>query len=82
MNAAVSTLLLKWRKNMPTKFSPSVLKVDRTNTKRWYEHSYMKSQSVQTLMEAMEKATPKRKQKIADELARREKLAKSNSKKQ
>jgi hypothetical protein len=42
----------------------------------------MKSQSVQTLMEAMEKATPKRKQKIADELARREKLAKSNSKKQ
>lgn len=67
---------------MPTKFSPSVLKVDRASGSRWYEHTYMKSQSVQTLMEAMEKSTPKRKQKIADELARREKLAKSNSKKQ
>ena len=67
---------------MPTKFSPSVLKVDRASGKKWYEHTYMKSQSVQTLMEAMEKSTPKRKQKIADELARREKLAKSNSKKQ
>jgi len=67
---------------MPTKFSPSVLKVDRASGKKWYDHTYMKSQSVQTLMEAMEKATPKRKQKIADELARREKLAKSNSKKQ
>jgi len=67
---------------MPTKFSPSVLKVDRASGKKWYDHTYMKSQSVQTLMEAMEKSTPKRKQKIADELARREKLAKSNSKKQ
>jgi len=64
---------------MPIKFAPSVLKVDRATNKRWYEHSYMKSQSVQTLMEAMEKATPKRRQKIANELARREKLAKSNS---
>ena len=64
---------------MPIKFAPSVLKVDRVNNKRWYEHSYMKSQSVQTLMEAMEKATPKRRQKLANELARREKLAKSNS---
>jgi len=42
----------------------------------------MKSQSAQTLMDAMEKATPKRRQKIANELARREKLAQSNSKKQ
>jgi len=67
---------------MPVKFAPSVLKVDHANNKRWYEHSYMKSQSIQTLMEAMEKATPKRRQKIANELARREKLAKSNSKKQ
>jgi len=67
---------------MPIKFAPSVLKIDRANNKRWYEHSYMKSQSVQTLMEAMEKATPKRRQKLANELARREKLAKSNSKKQ
>ena len=67
---------------MPTKFAPSVLKVDRASGKKWYDHTYMKSQSVQTLMEAMEKSTPKRKQKIADELARREKLAKSNSKKQ
>jgi len=48
---------------MPVKFAPSVLKVDRANNKRWYEHSYMKSQSIQTLMEAMEKATPKRRQK-------------------
>ena len=67
---------------MPVKFAPSVLKVDHANNKRWYEHSYMKSQSIQTLMEAMEKATPKRRQKLANELARREKLAKSNSKKQ
>jgi len=67
---------------MPIKFAPSTLQVDRVTGRRWYQHTYMKSQSVQTLMEAMEKATPKRKQKIADELARREKLAKSNSKKQ
>ena len=67
---------------MPIKFAPSVLRVERTTETRWYEHTYMKAQSVETLIAAMEKATPKRRQKIANELARREKLAKSNSKKQ
>ncbi|MEK9894866.1 MAG: hypothetical protein VW518_00385 [Burkholderiaceae bacterium] len=67
---------------MPIKFAPSVLKVERATGKKWYEHSYMKAQSAATLRAEMEKATPKRRQKIANELARREKLAKSSSKKQ
>jgi len=66
---------------MPIKFAPSVLKVDRATGKRWYDHTYMKAQSETTLRAEMEKATPKRRQKIANELARREKLAKGNSKK-
>lgn len=66
---------------MPIKFKPSMLQVDRVSGKRSYQHYYMKNTPMKELVEEMERAVPKRRQKIANELVRRENLAKSNCKK-
>lgn len=79
------------RRIMPVKFKDSVAKYDRQTKKTTVEHHYMKNQSETTLREELErcfetdklgrevtkKGKGKLKQKIMNELARREKVARS-----
>ena len=65
---------------MPVKFSKSVVKIDRNTKKQTIEHDYMKSKSLKDLLEYFNKTDnpPKKRQKVKNELVRRNKLGKSN----
>ncbi len=58
---------------MPTKYKPSVLKVDRNTKKTTIEHFYIKSLSQKQLFEMLNGSNtkPKHKQKFRNELVRR-----------
>ena len=58
---------------MPTKYKPSVLKIDRNTKKTSIEHFYVKSLSVEKLFEMINNSNtkPKHKQKFRNELVRR-----------
>ena len=58
---------------MPTKYKPSILKIDRNTKKTTIEHFYVKSLSVEKLFEMLNNSTtkPKNKQKFRNELVRR-----------
>ena len=58
---------------MPTKYKPSVLKIDRNTKKTSIEHFYVKSLSVEKLFEMINNSStkPKHKQKFRNELVRR-----------
>ena len=57
---------------MPTKFKPSVTKMDRQTKKTWVEHYYMKSTPKEELIAYLNSssARPKIKQKVRNELTR------------
>ena len=65
---------------MPVKFGKSQVKVDRNTKKVTIEHEYMKCQSIDTLIEAYNKEgqRPKLKQKVKNEIVRRNKLGLCN----
>lgn len=58
---------------MPTKFKPSVTKIDRNTKKVSIEHHYMKTTPKEELIEYLNSsnAKPKIKQKVRNELTRR-----------
>ena len=60
---------------MPVKFSKSVVKIDRNTKKQTIEHDYMKSKSLKDLLEYFNKTDnpPKKRQKVKNELVRRNK---------
>jgi hypothetical protein len=60
---------------MPVKFGKSQVKVDRNTKKVTIEHEYMKCQSIDTLIEGQR---PKLKQKVKNEIVRRNKLGLCN----
>ncbi len=57
----------------PVKFKDSQVLVDRNTKKKTVQHFYMKSTPLKDLQEALEKSNtpPKQKQKIRNELVRR-----------
>tara|TARA_B100000900_G_scaffold347157_1_gene312226 strand:- start:30 stop:239 length:210 start_codon:yes stop_codon:yes gene_type:complete len=65
---------------MPVKFSKSVVKVDRNSKKQTVEHDYMKSKPLKDLIEFFNKTdnTPKKRQKVKNELVRRTKKGLAN----
>ena len=64
---------------MPVKFGQSVKKQDRQTKKTWIEHDYMKFKSNAELIEAYNKPViPKLRQKVKNEIVRRNKLGLSN----
>jgi len=65
---------------MPVKFGKTSKQVDRQTKKVTIVHEYMKSQSIDTLIEAYNKegTKPKLKQKVKNEIVRRNKLGLSN----
>ena len=65
---------------MPVKFGKSQVRVDRATKKRTIEHEYMKCQSIDKLIEAYNKdgQRPKFKQKVKNEIVRRNKLGLCN----
>lgn len=62
---------------MPIKLKPSVKKFDRRTGLTTIEHYYMKSQSLDTLKEILNKdsTSPKLKQKVKNEIVRRNLLS-------
>ena len=65
---------------MPVKFGKTSKQVDRQTKKVTIVHEYMKSQSIDTLIETYNKegTKPKLKQKVKNEIVRRNKLGLSN----
>ena len=65
---------------MPIKFGKTTKQVDRQTKKVSIVHEYMKSQSIDTLIETYNKegTRPKLRQKVKNEIIRRNKLGKSN----
>tara|TARA_B100002019_G_scaffold44394_1_gene37220 strand:+ start:555 stop:791 length:237 start_codon:yes stop_codon:yes gene_type:complete len=65
---------------MPVKFGKTSKLVDRNTKKVTVVHEYMKSQSIDTLIETYNKegTKPKLKQKVKNEIVRRNKLGLSN----
>ena len=65
---------------MPVKFGKTSKQVDRNTKKVTVVHEYMKSQSIDTLIETYNKegTKPKLKQKVKNEIVRRNKLGLSN----
>ena len=65
---------------MPIKFGKTTKQVDRQTKKVSIVHEYMKSQSIDTLIETYNKegTRPKLRQKVKNEIVRRNKLGKSN----
>ena len=65
---------------MPVKFSKSQVKVDRNTKKVTIEHDYIKCKSRNDLIEAYNKdgTKPKLRQKVKNELVRRNKRGLSN----
>ena len=65
---------------MPIKLKPSVKRVDRATKKVTIEHDYIKCKSTNDLIEAYNKdgTKPKLRQKVKNELVRRNKRGLSN----
>ena len=65
---------------MPIKFSKSVVKIDRNTKKQTIEHDYMKSKPLKDLLEFFNKTdnAPKKRQKVKNELVRRNKKGLAN----
>lgn len=65
---------------MPVKFGKSVANFNRTTKKTTIVHDYMKCKSVEELIEAFNKegTRPKLRQKVKNEIVRRNKLGLSN----
>ena len=65
---------------MPVKFGKTSKLVDRNTKKVTVVHEYMKSQSIDTLIETYNKegTKPKLKQRVKNEIVRRNKLGLSN----
>ena len=65
---------------MPVKFGKTSKQIDRQTKKVTIVHEYMKSQSIDTLIETYNKegTKPKLKQKVKNEIVRRNKLGLSN----
>ena len=65
---------------MPVKFGKTSKQVDRQTKKVTIVHEYMKSQSIDTLIDTYNKegTRPKLKQKVKNEIVRRNKLGLTN----
>ena len=65
---------------MPIKFSPSVVKLVKGSRRHTVEHNYMKCKSLKELLEYYNKIDnpAKKRQKVKNELVRRNRLGKSN----
>ena len=65
---------------MPVKFGKSVANFDRATKKTTIVHDYMKCKSIEELIEAFNKegTRPKLRQKVKNEIVRRNKLGLSN----
>ena len=64
---------------MPVKFGPTTKRYERTTKKTTIEHDYMKCKSNADLMEAYNKPVkPKLRQKVKNEIDRRNKKGLSN----
>tara|TARA_B100002019_G_scaffold264220_1_gene252851 strand:+ start:532 stop:738 length:207 start_codon:yes stop_codon:yes gene_type:complete len=64
---------------MPVKFGPTVANYDRATKKTTIVHDYMKNKSNAELIEAYNKPVkPKLRQKVKNEIVRRNKLGLSN----
>ena len=65
---------------MPVKFGKSVANFDRATKKTTIVHDYMKCKSIEVLIEAFNKegTRPKLRQKVKNEIVRRNKLGLSN----
>jgi len=64
---------------MPVKYGKSVVTRDRNTGKLTTQHEYMKCKSVQELIDAYNKpVVPKLRQKVKNEIVRRNKLGKTN----
>lgn len=67
------------RKTMPVKFGKTSKQVDRNTKKVSVVHEYMKCKSVQELIDAYNKPViPKLRQKVKNEIVRRNKLGLTN----
>lgn len=65
---------------MPVKFGKSQVKVDRNTKKKTIEHEYIKCKSNADLIEAYNKENtkPKLRQKVKNEIVRRNKIGLAN----
>lgn len=64
---------------MPVKFGKTSKQVDRTTKRVTVVHEYMKCQSIKTLLDAYNKpVVPKLRQKVKNELVRRNKKGLAN----
>ena len=65
---------------MPIKFSNSIVKIDRATKKKSIEHDYMKSKPLQALLDYFNNRSnpPKKRQKVKNELVRRNKKGLAN----
>ena len=64
---------------MPVKFGKTSKQVDRTTKRVTVVHEYMKCQSIKTLLDAYHKpVVPKLRQKVKNELVRRNKKGLAN----
>ena len=64
---------------MPVKFGKTSIQIDRATKKKTIVHDYMKCKSNAELIDAYNKPViPKLRQKIKNEMVRRNKLGKSN----
>jgi|TARA_S200002703_G_scaffold140676_1_gene132055 hypothetical protein len=64
---------------MPVKFGKTSVQIDRNTKKKSIVHEYMKTKSNQELIDAYNKPViPKLRQKVKNEIVRRNKIGKSN----
>ena len=64
---------------MPVKFGKTSIQIDRATKKKTIVHDYMKCKSNAELIDAYNKPViPKLRQKVKNEMVRRNKLGKSN----
>ena len=64
---------------MPVKFGKTSIQIDRATKKKTIVHEYMKCKSNAELIDAYNKPViPKLRQKVKNEMVRRNKLGKSN----
>ena len=64
---------------MPVKFGKTSVQIDRNTKKKSIVHEYMKTKSNQELIDAYNKPViPKLRQKVKNEIVRRNKIEKSN----
>jgi len=64
---------------MPVKYGKTSVQIDRNTKKKSIVHEYMKTKSNQELMDAYNKPViPKLRQKVKNEIVRRNKIGKAN----